>query len=84
MRTYGWRNWLRSGFIACGAITLVSVTFSQTNSPSNTSTGNLQIVTLRREVNLNGLVKELGLKPRHMYRHALNGFAVALDSATIN
>ena len=49
----------------------------QTNNPSG-----LQIVTLRRNADLDGLAQEFGLKPRHVYRHALNGFAAPLNSAT--
>jgi hypothetical protein len=34
-------------------------------------------------VDLNGLVKELGLKPSFLYQYALNGFAATIDPATI-
>ena len=42
-----------------------------------------QIVTLRAGVDVDGLVNEFNLKPSHVYRHALKGFAAPLDSATI-
>ena len=45
--------------------------------------GAAQIVTLRPGVDLDGLIKEFGLKPSSLYRHALNGFAAPIDPATI-
>jgi len=42
-----------------------------------------QIVTLRPGVDLDGLVKEFGVKPAFHYRHAINGFAGPIDPATI-
>src|ERR1035437_3395010 len=50
-----------------------------TNGPP----GAAQIVTLRPGVDLDGLIKEFGLKPSSLYRHALNGFAAPIDPATI-
>jgi len=44
----------------------------------------VQIVTLRPGVDLDGLVKEHGLKPHHVYHHALHGFAAPMDTVTIN
>ncbi|MGO9204397.1 MAG: S8 family serine peptidase [Limisphaerales bacterium] len=40
------------------------------------------IVTLRGDVDVDGLVNEIGLAPCHRYRHALNGFAAELDAAS--
>lgn len=42
-----------------------------------------QIVTLQPGVDLDGLIKDFGLKPSSLYRHALNGFAAPIDPATI-
>jgi subtilisin family serine protease len=66
-------------------IALVCVHLSangQSPAAGNNPTG-LQIVTLRREADLDGMIKEFALNPRHRYRHALNGFAAPLDAATI-
>jgi subtilisin family serine protease len=66
-------------------IALVCVHLSangQSPAAGNNPTG-LQIVTLRRDADLDGMIKEFALKPRHRYRHALNGFAAPLDAATI-
>jgi subtilisin family serine protease len=41
-----------------------------TNNPAG-----LQIVTLRPGVDVHGFLSEFGLKPGHIYRRALNGFA---------
>ena len=41
------------------------------------------IVRLRAGVDVEAVVKELNLKPSHVYRHALHGFAAALDAAAI-
>ncbi len=41
------------------------------------------IVRLRAGVDVDAVVKELHLKPSHVYRHALHGFAAALDAAAI-
>jgi hypothetical protein len=45
--------------------------------------GAAQIVTLRPGADRDGLVKEFGLKPNFLYRHALNGFAGPIDPDTI-
>src|SRR5436190_8355769 len=50
----------------------------QTNNPTG-----LHIITLRPGVHLDGFLSEFGITPRHFYRHALNGFAVALSSEAI-
>lgn len=50
---------------------------------TNKPTGSRQIVTLRKDADLDGLLKELGINPRHKYRHAFNGFAHELDEKTI-
>jgi len=55
-----------------------SLMVAQTNNPSG-----LQIVTLRDGGDPDTMVKELGISPKLVYRHALQGFAVHLDAATI-
>ena len=49
-----------------------------TNNPPG-----LQIVTLRRDVDVDSVVKEYGLTPAHIYRYAIKGFGAAADPATI-
>src|SRR3989442_895979 len=71
------RDWLLIVFLAVlgfGQSSLaVTVT---TNAPGH-------IVTIRSGVDVDGLVKKFNLKPSHIYRHALNGFAAPMDSAVI-
>lgn len=50
-----------------------------TNPPATT----MQIVTCNQGVDLDGMVVELGVTTRFIYRHALYGFAAPLDSAAI-
>ena len=54
-------------------------------SPSVVATNNppTQIVCCQDGVDVDGLIKEYGLSPKYIYRHALNGFAAPMDSATI-
>jgi subtilisin len=49
-------------------------------TPTNTAAAAPMIVTLRREADADVLVKGHGLRPRHTYHHALNGFAASLTS----
>jgi subtilisin family serine protease len=74
---------------ACLAGAAAGQTQIQTSNPSskvaqtNGSSDDLQIVTLQKDGDPDALVKELGLSPKFIYRHALQGFAVHLDAATI-
>lgn len=54
-----------------------SVVIGTTNPPP------LQIVTLQAGVDVGAVIHEFNLQPKFIYRHALNGFAAAMDSATI-
>ena len=54
-------------------------------SPSAVVTNNLpmQIVCCQDGVDVDALIKEIGVTPKYVYRYALNGFAAPMDSATI-
>jgi len=57
---------------------------SQAAQPATNATNSApssQIVTLRPGEDAERFVREFGLKPRFMYRHALNGFAFFLSAA---
>jgi hypothetical protein len=43
----------------------------------------MQIVCCQDGVDVDALIKKYGLSPKYIYRHALNGFAAPMDSATI-
>jgi subtilisin family serine protease len=51
---------------------------------TNVTSASAQIVTCRPEVDLDALIKELGLQPRFVYRHALQGFSASITPGTIN
>src|SRR5689334_478226 len=41
------------------------------------------IVMLKADASVDALVSQFSLQPKFVYRHALNGFAAAIDSATL-
>jgi len=52
-------------------------------APSSSTTADAYIVTLHPGADSGKVAKEFKLKPRHIYRHALNGFAVSLDAKVV-
>jgi subtilisin len=65
-------------------IALICTQLHGASQPStlNNSANQIQIVTLHRDVDVDKVINEFGLKPRHRYHHAIHGFAAAMDTAT--
>src|ERR1035438_7348597 len=71
-----------SASISLATVGLVAVLNGAPNALGVVVAPAQQIVTLRPHADVDGVVKDFKLEPSHIYRHALNGFAAPMDSAT--